>query len=166
VASADAPVDPGWIRLTASVPVLSTDKARTELGWHPTRSAADVLRELLDGLRSDAHFATPPLDARRLWTDATRAPGLVMRASDRNARVIDGNDLVRRRSRRWRAVAERVATELVTSVRGEQLDRSDPATTRSGSTSSPLTDCRTQAPDADAMFQDKRDGSVKVLFTA
>ena len=75
------PVDPGWIRLAAAVPLLSTAGAY-ELGWHPSRGAADVLRELLGGIRSDAHFETPPLKARRLRTDATRTPDLAQGASD------------------------------------------------------------------------------------
>jgi len=70
------PVDPGWIRLAASVPLLSTDRAADELGWKPTRPAADVLAELLAGLRADARFPTPPLDADRPWTQATRDPAL------------------------------------------------------------------------------------------
>jgi UDP-glucose 4-epimerase len=70
------PVDPGWIRLAAAVPLLSTERARAELGWRPSRGAADVVRELLAGIRSDAHFATPPLEARRLRTPATRTPDL------------------------------------------------------------------------------------------
>jgi UDP-glucose 4-epimerase len=70
------PIDPGWIRLAASVPLLATERATAELGWHPTRHASDVLRELLDGLRGDGHFATPPLEANRLWPHAIRKPTL------------------------------------------------------------------------------------------
>jgi UDP-glucose 4-epimerase len=83
------PVDPGWIRLAASVPVLSTGRAAAELGWHPTRPAIDVLSELLDGLRADAHFQTPPLAARRLWKHATRCPA----SSDTDTAVSRVGDL-------------------------------------------------------------------------
>jgi hypothetical protein len=75
------PVDPGWIRLAASVPLLSTARASTELGWQPTRPASRVLEELLGGLRDDAHFDTPPLEARRPPTRATRRPVLATAGS-------------------------------------------------------------------------------------
>ena len=33
------PVDPGWLTLAASAPLMSTERATTELGWAPTRDA-------------------------------------------------------------------------------------------------------------------------------
>ncbi len=68
------PVDPGWLTLAASAPLMSTARATVELGWAPTRDAPTVLRELLGGLRDDAAFPTPPLAEQRLRTQATRAP--------------------------------------------------------------------------------------------
>jgi UDP-glucose 4-epimerase len=56
------PTAPGWIDLAFAVPVLDTDRIRRELGWRPTVSAGDALRELLDGLADGAGAATPPLE--------------------------------------------------------------------------------------------------------
>jgi nucleoside-diphosphate-sugar epimerase len=74
------PVDPGWLTLATSVPLMSTDRARDELGWTPTMAAAAVLRELLDGLRHDAAAPTPPLAEKRLDDDATTEPAVVTTA--------------------------------------------------------------------------------------
>jgi nucleoside-diphosphate-sugar epimerase len=68
------PVDPGWLALAASAPLMSTERATTELGWAPTRDASTVLWELLGGLRDDAAFPTPPLAEQRLPRGATTAP--------------------------------------------------------------------------------------------
>jgi nucleoside-diphosphate-sugar epimerase len=68
------PVDPGWLTLAASAPLMSTERAVRELGWSPTRDAPTVLRELLGGLRDDATFATPPLAEEHLPAGATTVP--------------------------------------------------------------------------------------------
>jgi UDP-glucose 4-epimerase len=68
------PVDPGWLSLASAAPLMSTERATSELGWAPTRDAPTVLRELLGGLRDDAAFPTPPLAEQRLPTDAATAP--------------------------------------------------------------------------------------------
>jgi hypothetical protein len=47
--------------MALGVPIMSTQRARTELGWTPRHSAADALLELLDGLRDDAGAPTPRL---------------------------------------------------------------------------------------------------------
>ncbi|MET0144757.1 MAG: NAD-dependent epimerase/dehydratase family protein [Ilumatobacteraceae bacterium] len=70
------PVDPGWLTLAASAPLMSTERATTELSWAPTRDAATVLRELLGGLRDDASFQTPPLAEQHLPTTATTTPAV------------------------------------------------------------------------------------------
>ena len=56
------PSDPGWLDIATSVPVMSTERARAELGWVPTVSAESALAELLEGL-AGAHTvpASPPL---------------------------------------------------------------------------------------------------------
>ena len=41
---------PGWVRLAADVPTMSTTRATSELGWAPTWSAEEVLAELREGL--------------------------------------------------------------------------------------------------------------------
>lgn len=43
-------VDPGWIDIAVSVPVMSTERARTELGWAPTVDAVDALAEAVHGV--------------------------------------------------------------------------------------------------------------------
>ena len=56
------PTPPGWLDLALSVPLMSTDRARAELGWSPRRSATEALLELLAGMRAGAGLQTPPLD--------------------------------------------------------------------------------------------------------
>jgi UDP-glucose 4-epimerase len=58
------PSPPGWIDMALGVPIMSTARARTELGWKPRHSAGDALLELLDGIRDSAGGDTPRL-ARR-----------------------------------------------------------------------------------------------------
>lgn len=55
------PTPPGWIDLALQAPVMSTDRARKELGWVPRRTAADALLELLEGMHDGAGIKTPPL---------------------------------------------------------------------------------------------------------
>jgi UDP-glucose 4-epimerase len=55
------PSEPGWIDLALEVPLLDTTRARTKLGWKPTRSATEALRELIDAMRNGAGYDTPPL---------------------------------------------------------------------------------------------------------
>jgi nucleoside-diphosphate-sugar epimerase len=43
-------VDPGWIDIATSVPVMSTARARQELGWEPRTAAVDALREAVRGV--------------------------------------------------------------------------------------------------------------------
>jgi nucleoside-diphosphate-sugar epimerase len=57
------PTDAGWLDMAAAVPVMSTRRAREELGWVPTRSSEEALLELLDGMQDGAGAATPPLAA-------------------------------------------------------------------------------------------------------
>jgi hypothetical protein len=56
------PTPPGWLDLALSVPLMSTERARRELGWEPRRSASEALLELLEGLREGSGMSTPPLD--------------------------------------------------------------------------------------------------------
>ncbi|WP_432488234.1 NAD-dependent epimerase/dehydratase family protein [Kineococcus sp. SYSU DK018] len=58
------PVKPGWFDLGMSVPVMDTNRARTELGWQPRHAAADVLEELLAGMREHAGTPSPTLRSR------------------------------------------------------------------------------------------------------
>ena len=56
------PSPPGWLDMGMQVPVMDASRAWRELGWEPTRSAGEALRELLDGMADSAGLATPPLD--------------------------------------------------------------------------------------------------------
>ncbi|MGN6474525.1 MAG: NAD-dependent epimerase/dehydratase family protein [Mycobacteriales bacterium] len=57
------PTDAGWVDMAAAVPLMSTERARSELGWTPENSAEDALRELLAGMRNGSGLPTPPLRA-------------------------------------------------------------------------------------------------------
>ncbi|CAN5745670.1 NAD-dependent epimerase/dehydratase family protein [soil metagenome] len=72
------PAEPGWLDIGLQTPIMETARARTDLGWRPSMSAADAVGELLEGLRAGAGGGTPPLAQRaggRLrWRElATRA---------------------------------------------------------------------------------------------
>src|SRR4051812_20022991 len=56
------PGPPGWLDLGLGVPLMSSDRARTELGWGPRVSSLEALLELLDGMREGAGGPTPPLE--------------------------------------------------------------------------------------------------------
>jgi len=56
------PSPPGWLDLGLGVPLMSSDRARTELGWEPRVSSLEALLELLDGMREGAGGPTPPLE--------------------------------------------------------------------------------------------------------
>ena len=58
------PSPPGWVDMALGVPLMDVSRARTELGWEPRWSAGAALLELLDGLRSNAGFETPPLSPK------------------------------------------------------------------------------------------------------
>lgn len=45
------PADAGWLDMGMSVPVMSTVRAKAELGWEPRRTAREALDELVGGMR-------------------------------------------------------------------------------------------------------------------
>ncbi len=55
------PSEPGWLDMGLAVPMMSSARARAELGWEPQTSATDALLELLAAMRTGADFRTPPL---------------------------------------------------------------------------------------------------------
>lgn len=57
------PTPPGWLDMALNVPMMSSDRARAELGWEPRRSGVEALEELLEGLREGHGGGTPPLEA-------------------------------------------------------------------------------------------------------
>lgn len=57
------PTPPGWLDMALNVPLMSSDRAREELGWEPRHSGVEALEELLEGLREGHGAETPPLEA-------------------------------------------------------------------------------------------------------
>jgi UDP-glucose 4-epimerase len=55
------PSEPGWVDMGLGVPLMSTERARRELGWEPRHSATEALAELAEGLRDRADDDTAPL---------------------------------------------------------------------------------------------------------
>ncbi len=55
------PAEPGWVDMALGVPLMSSERARRELGWSPRYSATDALTELMAGMRDGAGDSTPPL---------------------------------------------------------------------------------------------------------
>ncbi|ADD42450.1 NAD-dependent epimerase/dehydratase family protein [Stackebrandtia nassauensis] len=58
------PASPGLFDALCRLPVMDTTRIREELGWQPGYTAMETMRELFDGLRDGAGFATPPLRPR------------------------------------------------------------------------------------------------------
>jgi UDP-glucose 4-epimerase len=69
------PAEPTLLDLALQLPLLDTTRIRTELGWSPTVSSLDALREVLEGTAEGAGGQTPPLvrdsPAGRLHEGAT-----------------------------------------------------------------------------------------------
>jgi UDP-glucose 4-epimerase len=65
------PVDVGWYDLARRSPVLSSDRARRELGWRPRHTGHDAIRELLTGVAEEEGAATPALEPDSARTRAT-----------------------------------------------------------------------------------------------
>lgn len=62
------PVDSGWVDLLLHSPLMSPGRAERELGWHPARTAAEALADVVSGFRSAAGSPGPllrPLDVFR-----------------------------------------------------------------------------------------------------
>jgi nucleoside-diphosphate-sugar epimerase len=53
-------VDPGWIDIATSVPVMSTDRARRELEWEPKKDAIAALAEAVRGVSDRTASAGSP----------------------------------------------------------------------------------------------------------
>jgi nucleoside-diphosphate-sugar epimerase len=65
------PTEPGWVDLAAAAPLLSTDRARRELGWTARRDALSAVDELVTGLVRHAGTASPVLTSRRTVSHRT-----------------------------------------------------------------------------------------------
>ena len=59
------PVSPGWVDMAASAALVSSARAREVLGWEPTVTALDTVREVVRGIADGAGTASPPLRPRR-----------------------------------------------------------------------------------------------------
>jgi len=57
-------LDPGWIDLAYSVPLLSSARATAELGWHPLHQGHAVLGEVVQGLVNASSGPSPVLRPR------------------------------------------------------------------------------------------------------
>jgi len=57
------PTPPGWLDMARNVPLMSSDRARTELGWEPRHTGVEALEELLEGMREGHGDGTAPLEA-------------------------------------------------------------------------------------------------------
>lgn len=55
------PTPPGWLDMALNVPLMSSTRAREELGWEPRHSALEALEELVEGMREGEGAKTPPL---------------------------------------------------------------------------------------------------------
>lgn len=66
------PLDPGWIDLGFSVPLLDCSRARDELGWVPAHDAVAVLEEVVTGMTDRSSLPTPALRPRALGDLARR----------------------------------------------------------------------------------------------
>jgi nucleoside-diphosphate-sugar epimerase len=55
------PASPDLFDAVLHMPLMDTTRARTELGWTPTRTATEAVSELLTGMREVAGEDTPPL---------------------------------------------------------------------------------------------------------
>jgi nucleoside-diphosphate-sugar epimerase len=70
------PTSPDWVDLALEVPLLDTTRARSELGWRPSRTSHQTLHEWLAGMRDHAGLPTPPLEpGRHLAELRTRVGG-------------------------------------------------------------------------------------------
>jgi nucleoside-diphosphate-sugar epimerase len=56
------PTEPGWLDIAAKIPVMSTEKARTVLGWTPRHTSDETLREFAHALAQRTnHEGSHPL---------------------------------------------------------------------------------------------------------
>lgn len=74
------PADAGWIDMAMGVPMMDNTRAKTELGWQPTRSAKDTVRELIDAMINGSGHNSPSLWAED--PDGKVLPQVGMAAGD------------------------------------------------------------------------------------
>jgi UDP-glucose 4-epimerase len=85
------PTPPGWLDMALNVPLMSSERAREELGWEPRHSGVDALEELLEGMREGHGAKTPPLEADSAGArldDLKTGVGARQWARDRNEQIV------------------------------------------------------------------------------
>jgi nucleoside-diphosphate-sugar epimerase len=71
------PTSEGWLDMALAVPLMSTDRARAELGWAPRHDARSTLLEALAGVCGRESLPTPALAGlRRRRSAGTPAPAM------------------------------------------------------------------------------------------
>jgi nucleoside-diphosphate-sugar epimerase len=59
------PTPPDWLDMGLSVPIMDTTRARDVLGWEPSHSSVEAIRDVLSGIADAAGEPTPPLESAR-----------------------------------------------------------------------------------------------------
>jgi nucleoside-diphosphate-sugar epimerase len=59
------PTPPGWLDMGLSVPLMDTTRAHDVLGWEPSRSSLEAIRDVLSGIAEAEGEPTPPLQSAR-----------------------------------------------------------------------------------------------------
>ncbi|HEX3298667.1 MAG TPA: NAD-dependent epimerase/dehydratase family protein [Actinomycetota bacterium] len=59
------PTDPGWLAMGLATPIMSTQRARDELGWAPRMTSIEAVTQLLEGIATDSGEETPRLEPSR-----------------------------------------------------------------------------------------------------
>jgi len=60
------PTDSGWVEMAAGAPIMDTGRARRVLGWEPTMTSVDAVKELLAGMGTgEGVKPSPALRPRR-----------------------------------------------------------------------------------------------------
>ena len=59
------PSEAGWFDLAMQAPLMSSARARRELGWHPRHSSTRALLELVEGMGRREGLSTPPLSPEK-----------------------------------------------------------------------------------------------------
>ncbi|MFE7957400.1 SDR family oxidoreductase [Streptomyces sp. NPDC057413] len=60
------PASPHLFDAVLRLPLMDCTRARVELGWHPERSATEVIQEFLEGLQQGAGAKTAPMAGRKV----------------------------------------------------------------------------------------------------
>jgi nucleoside-diphosphate-sugar epimerase len=76
------PTDPGWVDLALQLPIMSTERARQELGWVPAHTAADTVHEWLQGMRHRRGGPSPVLRRSAGMLDQAKSALPTVRSRD------------------------------------------------------------------------------------